>query len=185
VAVVDGAGQAVAMTSTVNLHFGARISAQGMVLNNAMANFAPPPPTSLKELGGRYANEMAPGKRPVSPIAPVIVLGADGKPALIGGGAGGGPIPDTMARVLTDLQMRHRPLGDTLASGNFHAADPDHIALESGTDAERLRPALEAAGHHVEIEQIDTGTSILLRQPDGWQGLADPRRDGGPGQGTR
>lgn len=185
VAVVDASGQAVAMTSTINLHFGARIAAEGMVLNNAMLNFAPPPPTSLKQLGGRYANEMAPGKRPVSPIAPVIVLDAAGKPVLIGGGAGGAPIPDVMARVLTDLLVRHRPLPETLAAGNFHAADPDHIALETGTNAANLRAALEAVGQRVELEQIETGTSILLRRDDGWQGLADPRRDGGPGQGTR
>ena len=185
VSVIDANGLAVAMTSTINLHFGARLSAQGMVLNNAMLNFAPPPPTSLKQLGGRYANEMAPGKRPVSPIAPVIVLDASGKPILIGGGAGGAPIPDVMARVLTDLLIRHRPLADTLAAGHFHAADPDHIVLEANTPAASLRPALEAVGHRVELEQVDTGTSILLRETDGWRGLADPRRDGGPGQGTR
>jgi gamma-glutamyltranspeptidase/glutathione hydrolase len=185
VAVVDGNGQAVAMTSTINLHFGARLSAEGMVLNNAMINFAPPPPTSLKQLGGRYANEMAPGKRPVSPIAPVIVLDAGGKPVLIGGGAGGAPIPDVMARVLNDLMIRHRPLPDTLAAGHFHAADPDHIVLETGTPAASLRAPLDAVGHRVELEQVDTGTAILLRQEDGWRGLSDPRRDGGAGQGTK
>lgn len=185
VAVVDATGLSVAMTSTINLHFGARIAAQGMVLNNAMLNFAPPPPTSRAELGGRYANEMAPGKRPVSPIAPVIVLDAAGRPILIGGGAGGAPIPDVMASVLSGVLIRHTPLAEALASGHFHAADPDHIALEVDTGAASLRPALEALGHRVELEPIDTGTAILLRSADGWQGRSDPRRDGGPALGLR
>jgi gamma-glutamyltranspeptidase/glutathione hydrolase len=185
VAVVDATGLSVAMTSTINLHFGARIPQEGMVFNNAMLNFAPPPPTSRSELGGRYANEMGPGKRPVSPIAPVIVLDAAGKPVLIGGGAGGAPIPDVMARLLSDVLIRHTPLPDALASGHFHAADPDHIAVEADTPAATLQPALEALGHRVEPESINTGTALLLRSPDGWQGRSDPRRDGGPAQGTK
>lgn len=185
VAAIDSDGLSVAMTSTINLHFGAHLAAQGMVLNNAMLNFAPPPPTSRAELGGRYANEMAPGKRPVSPIAPVIVLDAAGKPLLIGGGAGGAPIPDVMAKTLTDILLRHTQVADALASGHYHAADPDHIALESGTAAASLKAALESLGHRVELEPIDTGTAILLRSAEGWQGRADPRRDGGPAQGLR
>jgi gamma-glutamyltranspeptidase/glutathione hydrolase len=115
----------------------------------------------------------------------VIVLGADGRPVLIGGGAGGAPIPDVMARVLQDVLLRRRSVGDALATGQFHAADPDHIALEEGTAAADLRPALEALGHRVAIEPISTGTAILLRGADGWSGRSDPRRDGGPAQGIR
>ena len=178
VAVVDASGLTVAMTSTINLHFGARSGALGMVFNNALINFAPPPPTTLPGEGGRYANEMAPGKRPVSPIAPVIVLGPDGRPVLAGGGAGGPLIPDTVAMALIDtLAMGFSPQ-QALAAGHFHAADPDHIVLEAGSDAEALRPALEAVGHRVEAEPTDTGTELLLHEGPGWRGASDPRRDG-------
>lgn len=185
IAVIDADGRALTMTSTLNFHFGARIGAEGMVFNNALLNFAPPPPTSLPGLGGHYANEMAPGKRPLSPIAPVIVLGADGKPLLVGGGAGGPPIPDTMAMALIDVLGRDQSPAQALARGHFHAADPDHIALETGTDAASLQPALEALGHHVELEQVNTGNALLLHAADGWSGLSDPRRDGGPAQGEK
>ncbi len=178
VTVVDASGMAVAMTSTINLHFGARIAAEGMVFNNALINFAPPPPTTLKEEGGRYANEMAPGKRPLSPIAPVIVLDSNNRPVLIGGGAGGPQIPDTVAMALIDtLAMGLNPR-EALAAGHFHAADPDHIVVELGTEAEALIPALEASGHRVASEPVDTGTAILLHTQSGWTGAADPRRDG-------
>jgi gamma-glutamyltranspeptidase/glutathione hydrolase len=187
VAVVDASGLSVAMTSTVNLHFGAHVAALGMVFNNALINFAPPPPTTLPELGGHYANEMAPGKRPVSPIAPVIVLGPDNRPILIGGGAGGPQIPDTMAMALIDILTQGLSPQQALAAGHIHAANPDHVVVETGTDAEALRPALEASGHRVESERVDTGNALLLRQGAGWIGAADPRRDGvvlGMPQGT-
>ncbi len=184
-AVVDGDGRVLSMTSTINLHFGARLGAMGMVFNNALLNFAPPPPTSLPKLGGRYANEMAPGKRPLSPIAPVIVLDQDGKPLLAGGGAGGAPIPDTMAMALIDVLARHHTLQQALSAGHFHAADPDHVALEAGTDAATLRPALEALGQRVELEPVSTGNALLLRGADGWSGASDPRREGGPAQGMK
>ena len=67
---------------------------------------------------------------------------------------------------------------EALSAGHFHAADPDHIVLESGTEAQALQPALEALGHRVESEHVDTGTALLLRAPQGWSGAADPRRDG-------
>ena len=121
---------------------------------------------------------MAPGKRPVSPIAPVIVLGADGHPILVGGGAGGPLIPDVMAMALLDTLGQGLKLQAALGAGQFHAADPDHIVLESGTEAQALQPALEALGHRVESEHVDTGTALLLRAPQGWSGAADPRRDG-------
>jgi gamma-glutamyltranspeptidase/glutathione hydrolase len=178
VAVVDNTGLAVSMTSTVNLHFGAHVAAQGMVFNNALINFAPPPPTTLPELGGRYANEMAPRKRPNSPIAPVIVLDANNRPILIGGGAGGPMIPDMMAMALIDVLTQAVTPRQALAAGHVHAADPDHVVVEAGSDAEPLRTALAASGHRVEAEHVDSGNVILLRQSNGWIGAADPRRDG-------
>lgn len=185
VAVIDADGRALTMTTTINLHFGARLASEGMILNNALLNFAPPPPTSLPGLGGHYANEMAPGKRPLSPVAPVIVLDAGGKPLLVGGGAGGGPIPDTMAMALIDVLVRNRTPLQALAAGHFHAADPDHVALETGTEAAALRPALEAVGQRVELESVSTGNALLLRDAQGWSGASDPRRDGGPARGLK
>ncbi len=185
IAVIDGSGRALAMTTTINLHFGARIGALGMVFNNALLNFAPPPPTALPEKGGHYANEMEPGKRPVSPIAPVIVLDAGGKPLLVGGGAGGPMIPDTMAMALTSVLVGGQTPQKALAAGHIDASNPDHIALEAGTEAVLLQPALEAVGHRVELEPINTGNALLLRGADGWSGRSDPRRDGGPAQGLK
>ncbi len=175
--VVDGSGRSLAMTSTINLHFGARIGAMGMVFNNALINFAPPPPTTLPGTPGHYANEMEAGKRPLSPVAPTVALGADGAPVLLASGAGGAPIPDTLAALIMDVLDRHMALDAALAAPHAHAADPDHLALETGTSP-ALRDALAAMGHRVEIEPVDSGNVVLRRDGAGWLGAADPRRDG-------
>ncbi len=174
-AIVDGDGRVVSMTSTINLHFGARLGAMGMVFNNALINFAPPPPTTLKQSrDDRYANEMAPGKRPLSPIAPTIVLDGD-TPILAAAGAGGPQIPDTMAMLLIDLLANHRTPEQALAALHVQASDPDHIAVEPPST---IGPALEALGHRVVVEPVDTGNVVLQRVGPGWRGAADPRRDG-------
>jgi gamma-glutamyltranspeptidase/glutathione hydrolase len=173
VEIIDRAGDALSMTTTITLTFGARIAAEGVVLNNALINFAPAPPHN-----GRYANEMAPGKRPASPLAPVIVLGADGRPVLVGGGAGGAEIPETVAAVLLDVLGNGQKLAAALARGNMSTDDPAHVTIEQGSTAERLVPALRAMGHEVEVEPLPSGTALLQRTPSGWIGAADPRRDG-------
>jgi gamma-glutamyltranspeptidase/glutathione hydrolase len=79
---------------------------------------------------------------------------------------------------LVRLIGRREPLAASLAAGRISAADPDHISLEAGTGAARLLPAMEAAGHRVAEEPIPTGHAFLRRTPSGWEGAADPRRDG-------
>jgi gamma-glutamyltranspeptidase/glutathione hydrolase len=173
VAIVDHAGDALSMTATITLTFGARIAAEGVVLNNALINFSPAPPRNA-----RYVNEMAPRKRPASPLAPVIVLGADDRPVLIGGGAGGAQIPETVAAVLLDVLGNGQTPAAALARGNMSTGDPAHLTIEQGTAAERLVPALRAMGHDVAVEPLPSGTALLQRTADGWRGAADPRRDG-------
>jgi gamma-glutamyltranspeptidase/glutathione hydrolase len=96
---------------------------------------------------------------------------------LIASGAGGAAIPDTLAALLMNVLDRHIPPAPALAALHAHAADPDHIALETGT-APALRDALAAMGHRVEIEPVDSGNVILLHDGTGWHGASDPRRDG-------
>jgi len=173
----DANGLVVSMTSTVTLQFGARRGAFGMVFNNALINFAPPPPTTFADQNDHYANEMEPGKRPLTPATPVIVTGPDGV-VLAGGGAGGIPIPDTVALAVMDILTNHRSLPSVLAAGHVHAADPDHIVLEDGTDAVALQAPLERAGHRVGLETVSTGNAFITHDGKGWHGAADPRRDG-------
>jgi gamma-glutamyltranspeptidase/glutathione hydrolase len=80
VSVIDRAGNAVALTCTIEQEFGSAVAAPGtgFLLNNELTDFGPP----------GTANEAAPFKRPRSSMSPTIVV-RNGRPALVTGGAGG------------------------------------------------------------------------------------------------
>jgi gamma-glutamyltranspeptidase/glutathione hydrolase len=173
IAVVDRAGNAVSVTTTINLNFGSRLMADGFVLNNAMTNFSAAP-----KPGETIANQMAPGKRPVTSMAPTIVFDRDGHPVVVGGSAGGGPIVDYIASSLIEMLANDRTPAEALARGHLTTAVAGKVQLEQGTAAAALAPALAARGHAVEEVALVSGLGFLKRTPKGWIGAADPRRDG-------
>ena len=173
IVVVDRAGNALSMTTSVTHVFGARVMVGGMALNNALTNFSPAPPS-----GVHYANEMAPNKRPATPMAPVAALDAAGRLVLLGGSGGGPGVPDFVAAALLDLLPGHRTPAEAVARPHISAADPDYVAVEAGTAAEQLMPDLRALGHQVRAEPLPSGSAFVVRTDRGWAGAADPRRDG-------
>jgi gamma-glutamyltranspeptidase/glutathione hydrolase len=173
IAIADRFGNAVSITTTINLNFGARLMVDGYVLNDAMINFSQPPAA-----GRPIANQMAPGKRPVSAMAPTIVFDARGEPVLVGGSAGGGYIVDYIAGSLIDMLANGLTPAQALAQGHVSSADPGKLRLERGTSRAALAAALRARGHVVEVRTMPSGLGFIKRGEDGWLGAADPRRDG-------
>lgn len=173
IVVVARNGDALTMTSTLTHNFGARVWFGGLQWNNALVNFAPLPPS-----GVRYANQMAPNKRPATPLAPVIAFDTAGTPVLLGGSGGGPGTPDFVAAALVDLLAGQRPPAEALARPHLSSADLEHVAVEAGTAAEQLAPALRAMGHAVSVEPLPSGSAFVLRSPQGWRGAADPRHEG-------
>jgi gamma-glutamyltranspeptidase/glutathione hydrolase len=173
IAVVDRAGNAVAITTTINLDFGARIMVGGFVLNNAMNVFSDP-----VDADGTTSNRMAPGKRPSTSMAPVIAFDAEGRPVVVGGAAGGRMIPDYVASALVEMLGNGRTPAEALGKGHISAAIPGRVRLEARTAAARLATALKAKGHVVEEGILLSGLAFLKRVEPGWIGAADPRRDG-------
>jgi gamma-glutamyltranspeptidase/glutathione hydrolase len=175
IVVADAAGNVVTATTTINLNFGARLRVDGYVLNDALTNFGPAP---LR--GQTLANQMAPGKRPVTSMAPVIVFDARGRVLLAGGSAGGGPIVDYVSRSLIELLWLGRTPAQVLAGGHLSAAAAPTIQLEAGTPRAALAAPLRALGHPVAVEPLLSGAGFLRRVDGGggWLGAADPRRDG-------
>jgi gamma-glutamyltranspeptidase / glutathione hydrolase / leukotriene-C4 hydrolase len=74
--IVDGERNAVSMTSTVNAYFGSLIlsPSTGILLNNGMDDFFMPMSTSSNTPPPAPANFVSPLKRPLSSLAPTIVL---------------------------------------------------------------------------------------------------------------
>jgi gamma-glutamyltranspeptidase / glutathione hydrolase len=173
IAIVDREGNALSMTTTNNLNFGARILANGVVLNNAMTNF-----TGVPRPGQAAPNRMQGGKRPVTSMAPTIVFDQNGLPIAVGGSAGGGQIVDYISQTLVEILANGRTPSEALAKGHVSTAIRGKIQLEKDTPVAALADALRAKGHVVEVVPLPSGLGFLVRQGSGWVGAADPRRDG-------
>jgi gamma-glutamyltranspeptidase/glutathione hydrolase len=173
IVVADAQGNVVSTTTTINLNFGARLRVDGYVLNNALTNFGPAP-----ERGQVLPNQMAPGKRPVTSMAPVIVFDAQGRVLVAGGSAGGGQIVDYIARNLLEMLWLGRTPAQALAGGHVATALAPRVQLEAGTPRAALAEALRARGHEVTVDPLPSGAGFLRRVDGGWLGAADPRRDG-------
>ncbi|GAA0578039.1 gamma-glutamyltransferase [Craurococcus roseus] len=176
--IVDGHGNAVALTTTVEDAFGARIVAAGMVLNNQLTDFS-----FLPEIGGRpVANAVAPGKRPRSSMSPTIVFGADASPVAVVGSAGGSRIIGHVAQTLVAMLDWGLDPQEAVALPRVGGRD-GVVELEAGTPAAALADSLRERGVPVEVRTNASGLHAIRigRGPDGGRRLlggADPRREG-------
>jgi gamma-glutamyltranspeptidase/glutathione hydrolase len=180
VSVVDKAGNAVALTTTVNLEFGSRIVAgkTGIVLNDEMDDFteAPDKP-DVFSLSGGSANHAAPGKRPVSSMSPTIVLGKRGV-ELVAGAAGGPRIVSATLQILLDVLLFERNVRQAVEAPRIHHQwEPDILFHEPGLPAEVVR-ALEKKGQRTQMRPDVGKANAIMRTGSGLDAAADPRSGG-------
>jgi len=171
---VDGEGNAVSYTSTIEGSFGSGIVVGGYYLNNELTDFSMAP-----EADGRpVANRVEGGKRPRSSMAPTLVFDASGAPVMAVGAAGGSTIPVQVARVLIGVIDFGLPIDEAVALPVLFSPG-DALTVEQGTWLEGLMPELQALGHaQVTARGLPLKANAALRTPSGWIGAADPRSDG-------
>jgi len=189
VSIVDGAGNAVAMTTTIEAAFGSRIWAAGFLLNNELTDFS----FRHTDAQGRpIANRVAGGKRPRSSMAPTIVLDAEGELKAVLGSPGGSRIILYVVKSLVALIDWEMDAQAAAALVNF-GSQGRGFELESTTasaydaltrpwawgstiwQALRLKPF----GHRIDFDLMTSGTHIIVRRgPTRLEGGADPRREG-------
>jgi gamma-glutamyltranspeptidase/glutathione hydrolase len=178
--VIDGAGNAVACTTSINTAFGSMVLAgdSGVILNNTMDDFsAQPGAPNAFGLIGSEANAIAPGKRPLSSLTPTIVV-RGGVPIAVAG-ASGGPfiISATTQTLLNALAFDMDATAAVSAPRLHHQWMPPVLLLEP--DLAATSSILGRMGHQTKTFPGIGAVQLARRSGDGTlDGAADPRKGG-------
>ncbi|UUC92666.1 gamma-glutamyltransferase [Comamonas sp. C11] len=183
--VVDKAGNAVAVTYTLNTNFGSGIVAKGtgILLNNEMDDFsAKPGVANAYGLVGGDANAVQAGKRPLSSMTPTLVL-KDGKPVLVTGSPGGARIITTvLQQVVNHIDFGMNPAEAASTPRFHHQWTPDELRVEKGFSPDTLA-LLRQWGHKVALK-ASMGRTQTIEIRDGLlRGASDPRNPDGKTMG--
>jgi gamma-glutamyltranspeptidase/glutathione hydrolase len=177
--VADGEGDVVSLTTTINLGFGAKRMAAGMILNDEMDDFvAQPGVPNYFGLVGAEANAVAPGKRPLSSMTPVVLT--DDKGAVLCAGGSGGPlIVSETAQTIINVVDFGMNAEQAVSAPRIHAQwVPDVVFAERDVPAD-VRENLAKHGHKVEPPPME-GAAQLIILGAGLQAASDPRKGGAP-----
>ena len=137
--VLDAAGNAVAVTTTLNDGFGSHVTATGLgfLLNDEMDDFASAPGTpNMYGLIQGPNNAIAPGHRPLSAMTPTIVL-RNGKVAMVLGSPGGPRITTTVLNIFLSVSEGNLNIQQAVDAPRFHHQYlPDTLYTEAGFPAD-------------------------------------------------
>ena len=179
--VVDKAGNAVAVTYTLNTNFGSGIVAKGtgILLNNEMDDFsAKPGVANAYGLVGGDANAVAAKKRPLSSMTPTLVL-KDGKPTLVTGSPGGARIITTVLQtVVNTIDFGNNPAEAAAAPRVHHQWTPDELRVEKGLSPDTLA-LLKQRGHNIAVKPSMGRTQTIQIRNGQLYGYSDPRNPDG------
>ena len=174
ISIVDGDGNAVSFTTSIETAFGSGIMAGGFLLNNQLTDFSFRP----KDVSGRsIANRPQAGKRPRSSMAPTIVFGANGRLETVLGSPGGSRIILYVVKALValvDWGMDPQSVAALAAFGSRNGP----LEIEQGATQDWLEAALAGRGHDIARPVMTSGLHIIRVAPGGLLGGADPRREG-------
>ena len=152
ISVVDRAGDAVAVTCTVEQRYGSGVvvPGTGILLNNQLTDFD----------GPGSANEPRPGKRPRSSISPVIVFDGQ-RPELVLGASGGLRIPMGVVNVISDVVDHGMSPALAVDVARLDAEQCCNLELEAERIARRVKEELARRGHTI----VDRGEYHPLSVP--------------------
>jgi len=180
--VVDAQRNAVSLTFTINLGFGAAVvtPGTGIILNDEMDDFAAAPhvPNAFG-LVGNEANSIAPGKTPLSSMTPTIVT-ENGRLRLATGAPGGSTIITQVLQVILNVLVYNMNVGAAVSAPRIHHQWlPDELRVENwGLDILTLQE-LRRRGHHIQETPPWGNANAIAVTPDNiLEGAADPRGEG-------
>ncbi len=179
--VMDKAGNAAAVTYTLNLNFGSGIVVEGtgILLNNEMDDFSVKPgvPNAFGLVGGT-ANAIEAKKRPLSSMTPTIVM-KNNKPWLVTGSPGGARIITTVLQsVVNTIDHEMNPAEAIITPRVHHQWLPDEIRVEEGISPDTIK-LLQDKGHKVVTKAPMGRIQIIQADDSGFYGYSDPRNPDG------
>ena len=182
ISIIDGFGNAIAMTTTIEDAFGARQltdggtgKAGGFLLNNELTDFSYAPADAE---GKPIANRVQPGKRPRSSMAPTLVFDkATNKVVMSGGSPGGALIIHYTAKLLYGTLNWGLNAQQAIDLPNFGSLNGPSL-LEEKRFSPATIEALRARGAEVREMNMTSGLQAIQKTEKGFFGGADPRREG-------
>ncbi|MEC9015884.1 MAG: gamma-glutamyltransferase [Gemmatimonadota bacterium] len=181
--IVDGAGNAVAVTTTINSWYGSKVTVTGagFVLNNEMDDFAAKPGTANQfGLVQGENNAVAPGKRMLSAMTPTVVVNPDGTLRMVTGTPGGGTIITTVFQTISNVLDYGMNVVDAVNAPRIHHQHlPDQIYFEPAGLAPESVAQLQAMGHTlVERTGMSGDAQVIIVDGGLLKAWSDPRRGG-------
>ena len=182
ISVVDSWGNALAMTTSIEDSWGARLMVNrgmglrgGFLLNNELTDFSFAPTDAT---GKPVANRVEAGKRPRSSMAPTLVFDKASGQLVASGGSPGGPfIIHFTAKTLYGMFNWGLNAQQAINLPNFGSLGGP-VLLEQGRFDRTTVQALQARGHTVQELPLPSGLQAIERTATGFFGGADPRREG-------
>jgi gamma-glutamyltranspeptidase/glutathione hydrolase len=175
--IVDRYGGAVAMTTSVQGAFGSQLMVGGFILNNELTDFEYVPIAGGKPV----ANRIEGGKRPLSSMSPTMLLDARGRLRLLVGSPGGTRIIGFVAQSIVGFADWGLDVQQAVAAPHF-LAEEGPLEIEEGTALAAHEQALEALGHNVVVNDMNSGLHAIAieytRRSRVLLGGVDPRREG-------
>lgn len=173
ISIVDADGNAISMTTSVEMAFGSAVMVEGFILNNQLTDFS----LSPKQNGQWVANRVEPFKRPRSSMAPTMVFDQKGDLSLVVGSPGGSRIINYVVQTIVgvlDWGLSPQEAVNLPKITNRNK----NTTIEKGSTLEAIAPTLKAMGHNVSIRDLNSGLHVIQASKQGLKGGADPRREG-------
>lgn len=175
-------GDAVAVTSTINLWFGSMVRGKrsGIIFNDQMDDFSTPNTTNYFGIPASPANFIKPGKRPMSSMSPVVLINdKNGVVKMVVGASGGSHITTSVAYVTAEALWLGRNIKSSIDYPRLHhQLIPDHIDVEKGFPKAIVK-GLKARGHKIEnVEIAGSRVQGILRNSNLIYANADYRKAG-------